>query len=164
MKNRKKLTVISSRKSNFNRHRGHCSICSHVERTEIERDFISWKSPAKIADEYGLPDRTALYRHAHAVGLFSRRSLNNRAALERIIERGDDATVTAGAVVQAVALHARINARGELVERDELVSFQDLFEKMTLAELEAYAKDGTLPRWFPRLKETKGQDSGGENE
>jgi hypothetical protein len=161
--NRKNLRVISSKKSNFNRHRGHCSICAHPQREEIEREFISWKSPAKIVDEYGLQDRTALYRHAHAVGLFSKRSLNNRAALERIIERGDDAPVTAGAVVQAVALHARINARGELVERDERVGFQDLFAKMTFAELDAYAKDGTLPSWFPRSKDTKGQ-RGGENE
>jgi hypothetical protein len=36
---------------------------------EIEADFISWRSPTAIAQEYGLADRASVYRHAHALGL-----------------------------------------------------------------------------------------------
>jgi hypothetical protein len=59
-----------------------CKICSHIHREEIERDFMSWKSPALIAKNYGLKDRSSVYRHAHALGLFPRRRRNVRAALE----------------------------------------------------------------------------------
>ena len=167
MPSTRNLTAISSQKLNFNRHKSHCSICAHPQREEIEREFISWKSPKKIAIEYKLRDRTALYRHAHAVYLFSKRNRNLRAPLGRIIERADDAPVTAGAIIQAIALYARINARGELVAPDEQVGRQeDLFEKMNPDELEAYAKNGTLPSWFTQLTGAKGpQGSGGdENE
>jgi hypothetical protein len=44
------------------------------------------RSPAVITEEYGLSDRSSIYRHAHALGLFAKRQRNVRAALERIIE------------------------------------------------------------------------------
>jgi hypothetical protein len=47
-----------------------------------------------------------------------------------------------------VAAYARINSRGEWVERSESVNLNDLFERMTAPELEAYAADGILPSWF----------------
>jgi len=160
-KNRK---VISSQKPNFTRHQSQCTICAHSQLKEIERDFISWKSPAKIATEYKLRDRSALYRHAHAMDLFSKRVRNLQAALGRLIERIDDVRPSAGAIVQAVALSARINARGEFVVRDEQVSSHELFDKMNLEEYDAYAKDGTLPSWFPRLESTKSPQGSGGNE
>jgi hypothetical protein len=47
-----------------------------------------------------------------------------------------------------VAAYARINSRGEWVERSESVNLNDLFERMTAPELKAYASDGVLPSWF----------------
>jgi len=41
-----------------------------------------------------------------------------------------------------------INTRGEWVERTETLNLNALFDRMSQAELEAYAKDGTLPSWF----------------
>jgi hypothetical protein len=41
-------------------------------RDEIEQDFVAWKSPIAIAEEYGLADRMNVYRHATALGLFDR--------------------------------------------------------------------------------------------
>jgi hypothetical protein len=38
---------------------------------------------------------------------------------------------------------------GQRVERTETVDLNKLFERMTPAELDAYARDGTLPKWFP---------------
>jgi hypothetical protein len=130
------------------RHQRCCTVCHHPQREEIDRDFINWKSPAVIAKEYELADRTSVYRHAHALGLFEKRRRNIRAALERIIERAGEVDVTAGAVVQAVVAYAKINAAGRLVERSERVDLNGLFERMTREELEVYAREGQLPGWF----------------
>jgi hypothetical protein len=77
-----------------------------------------------------------------------KRRRNVRAALERIIEKAGEVYVNAAAVVSAVATYARINSRGELIERTQSVDLNALFEKMTPTELEAYAKNGTLPERF----------------
>jgi hypothetical protein len=123
-------------------------VCAHARREEIEADFIGWRSPAAIAIDYGLSDRTSVYRHAHALGLFGKRQRNIRAALERIIERAGDVDVTASAVVSAIQAYSKINASGQWIDRSEQVNLNDLFERMTNEELEAYAQDGTLPGWF----------------
>jgi hypothetical protein len=87
-------------------------------------------------------------RHAHAIGLFERRRRNVRAALERIIEQGGAVEVNASAVVAAVQAYAKINAQGQWIDRSEHVNLNELFERMSRDELEAYAKEGTLPDWF----------------
>lgn len=71
-----------------------------------------------------------------------------RAALEKIIERAGEVEVNATAIVSAVSAYARINAAGQWVERSERVDLNELFERMTVAELERYAREGTLPEWF----------------
>jgi hypothetical protein len=130
------------------RHQRNCSVCGHVQREEIEAAFIGWRSPAAIADEYGLADRSSVYRHANALGLFPKRQRNIRAALERIIERADSVDVTASAVVAAIGAYAKINSAGEWIDRTETVSLNDLFERMSSQELETYAQTGALPEWF----------------
>jgi len=85
------------------------------------------------------------------LNLFPKRSRNIRAALERIIEKADEVPVNAAAVVQAIATYARINAQGNLIERSEQINLNDLFDRMSVEELEAYAKDGALPQWFCRV-------------
>jgi hypothetical protein len=50
-------------------------------------------------------------------------------------------------LLEARAL-AKINAAGQCVEKT--VNMGELFDRMTNAELEAYAKDGTLPEWFSK--------------
>ena len=143
--------LASSRKLvSVGRHEHGCKICSHKQRHEVERDFINWKSPALIAKEYGLKDRSSVYRHAHALDLFTKRQRNVRAALERIIERAYDVEVNAAAVVSAVRTYASINSLGQWVERSEQVNLNELFERMTREELEAYARNATLPEWFAR--------------
>ena len=62
----------------FGRHEHGCKVCSHAGREEIDRDFINWKSPALIAREYGLKDRSSVYRHANALDLFPKRQRNTR--------------------------------------------------------------------------------------
>jgi len=136
------------REPNLGRHKRNCSVCSHPKLAEIEADFISWRSPAAIAEEYSLADRASVYRHAHALGLFPKRQRNVRAALEKIIERAGEVDVNAAAVVSAVTAYARLNSRGELIERTEAVNLNSLFERMSVDELDRYAKEGLLPDWF----------------
>ena len=130
------------------RHESQCTICGHPQRVEIDRDFVNWGSSVRIAKDYKL-GRTSLYRHAHATGLFTKRQKNVRAALEKIIEQAGEVDVNATAVVSAVQAYAKINAQGQWIDRSETVNLNDLFERMSRAELEAYARDGTLPKWFP---------------
>ena len=142
------------------RHGARCLICAHKEREEIEQSFVAWVSPAKIAEEHGV-SRDGVYRHAHALGLMEKRRRNVRAALERIIEKAGEVEVNAASVVSAVSAYARINSRGEWVERAETVNLTELFQRMTSSELEAYAKTGTLPDWFQAPTGATPTDSNG---
>lgn len=123
-------------------------MCAHPQCPEIEAAFVSWRSPADIAKEFGLADRATVYRHAHAFGLFEKRQRNVRAALEHIIEQAAKVEVTANAVVAAIQAYAKLNANGQWVERTEQVNLNDLFAQMSTAELEAYARESVLPAWF----------------
>jgi hypothetical protein len=136
---------------NLGRHKRGCSICNHDQRADIEAAYVSWQSPALIAETFALSDRSTVYRHARALGLDLKRQKNIRAALEHIIEQAANVEVTAPAVVSAIQAYAKINAQGQWVDRSEYVNLNDLFDKMTRDELEKYAKDGTLPTWFAAL-------------
>jgi hypothetical protein len=56
--------------------------------------------------------------------------------------------VSASAVVAAVQAYAKINSGGAWIDRTEMVSINDLFARMSAAELETYASAGVLPTWF----------------
>lgn len=134
-------------KTKVARYERECQICAHAHREEIEEAFVSWESASRIARTYNLGIR-ALYRHARALSLFPKRDRNIRAALARIIERGANVRVTAGVVVQACAVFAKINAAGLCIDPRETLNVNDLFDRMSRAELEAYAQKGELPAWF----------------
>jgi hypothetical protein len=140
------------------RHEHQCRICAHAERADIEEAFVTWVSPVQIAKKYSV-SRDAVYRHAHVFGLMGQRRRNIRTALERIIEKAGEVEVNAAAVVSAASAYARINSRGEWVERTETVNLNSLFDRMTQAELEAYAKDGVLPTWFTETVGATAPDS-----
>jgi hypothetical protein len=141
----------ASKSVSLGRHRANCTVCAHEKREEIEARFVEWQSPTAIAMDYGLADRTSIYRHAHAFGLLEKRKRNVQAALERIIEKSGEVEVTASAVVAAIQAYAKINAQGQWVERSEYVNLNELFERMSRDELETYARDGHLPDWFTQM-------------
>ncbi len=138
----------ASKPVSLGRHSRNCSVCAHKNREEIEREFINWTGATAIAKQFALADRTAVYRHAHAFGLFARRQRNIRAALEKIIERAGEVEVTSAAVVTAVQAYAKINTQGQWIDRSEHVNLNELFDRMTSEEMETYATEGTLPAWF----------------
>jgi len=156
-------TERTEKSVNLGRHRRACTICRHEKSEEIEAAFVAWTSPAKIAESYALADRTSVYRHAHAVGLFEKRRRNVRAALEAIIERAADVDVTASAVVAAVQAYAKINSAGEWIDRSEQVSISQMFDRMSTAELESYAQTGQLPHWFRGALGATARDSQGRS-
>ena len=129
------------------RHSRNCTVCTHEYREAIEREFVNWTGPKAIARGFGL-DRASVYRRAHAFGLFANRQRNIRAALEKIIEKAGEVEVTSAAVVAAVQAYAKINAAGQWVDRSEHLNLNELFDRMTVEELETYARDGVLPAWF----------------
>lgn len=133
---------------NLVRHEQNCSICSHQQRHEIEREFVEWTSPLRIAEDFSLPDRKTVYRHARACGLLSKRDRNIRAGLAKIIEKGGEVEVTAAAVVAAIQAYSKINSIGQWVDRNEHINLNELFDRMTREELERYAMGGKLPDWF----------------
>jgi hypothetical protein len=144
----------------LDRHAAKCRICSHAQRLQIEADFVDWKSPVHIARDYGLPDRSSVYRHSRAFRLFERRRRNLLAALESLVERVDEVEVTGGVIVAAVQACAKINARGEWIEREETVNLDELFEHMSSDELKTYAERGTLPSWFQQAIGSAGRRNG----
>jgi hypothetical protein len=159
------LTMCEAQPVSLGRHSTNCRICGHGKRAEIEADFVRWKSPARIATEYRLGNRASVYRHAHALGLFEKRGRNLRAALESIIEQVGEVDVTAPAVVAAVQAYAKINAAGQWVDRSEHVNLNELFDRMTVEELETYARQGVLPEWFSQnvgatLKQSREAENG----
>jgi hypothetical protein len=81
-----------------------------------------------------------------------------RVALERIIEKAGEVDVTASAVVSAVQAYAKVNSAGEWIDRTETLSMNDLFDRMSTQELEAYAQTGALPSWFRGVAGTTEED------
>src|SRR5450631_3160277 len=126
----KRLTASQdkSQATSVGRHRRNCTVCAHPKCAEIESDFVSWRSPGAIAQEYGLADRSSVYRHAHAFGLFPKRQRNVPVALERIIEKAGEVEASAAAVVAAVQAYSKINATGQWVDRSEHVNLNELFD------------------------------------
>jgi hypothetical protein len=149
---------------NQGRHEAQCSICKHDQREEIEQQFLTWKSPDKIAEAFKIC-RDSIYRHARAFDLLEPRRRNVRFALERIIERAGDVEVNANAVVSAVATYSKLNANGQWIDRRETIDLNDMFARMTEDEMRRYASNGELPAWFTSVVGATGQDSQrGQNE
>jgi len=141
---------------NQGRHSAQCAICKHDRRLEIEEEFLAWKSPQKIAKDYGIC-RDGIYRHARAFKLLEPRRQNVKAALEKIIERAGDVPVNATAVVSAVAAYSKLNAQGQWIDRRETLDLNAMFERMTQEELQCYAARGELPEWFSVATDTDSQ-------
>ena len=74
-----------------------------------------WFYPGQIAHRHDV-ERRALYRHAHATGLYARRDRNLRFALAALIECCHEALVSGDTVVRAVRAYTRVNSEGQWIE------------------------------------------------
>jgi hypothetical protein len=79
------LTVRKRNQSQH--HRRKRVICRHPKREAIDDDFLRWRSPKEIVQEYQLAHHSALYRQAHSTGLAACRKASVLIALEYILEQ-----------------------------------------------------------------------------
>jgi hypothetical protein len=98
--------------SSLEYHQRKCLICNHPQREEIEEDFINWCKPDEIVDVYELTGYRAVYRHAHATGLFTRRRMNLRFAAESLVEEVNCVDPCADAILRAIRMCTRLDDRG----------------------------------------------------
>lgn len=111
---KKKTSAPPERLSRLELHQSHCKICGYEDQDEIDEAFVSWENVRRIAEDYDI-DRRAIYRHAHATGLYEKRDRNIRRALGRIVQEADRVIVTSDSVIRAAKMLMHINARGDWV-------------------------------------------------
>src|ERR1700693_3644652 len=97
------------------RHARKCTICNHPEREAIEEEFLHWHHPDGIAAAYELGSERAVYRHAHAVGIYEQRRVNLCAALDHIVENAENASVTADSVIRAIRAYSCLTPAGQWI-------------------------------------------------
>jgi hypothetical protein len=146
----KKIQSARSRPPDLTLHQSHCTICSHDRREDIESAFLDWQPQAKIASDFKLGSRLVVYRHARACGLIERRNSSIRNALGNFIERCGKVRPTGQSFVAACVALSRLDSEGHSVDRVEtrIGGLDQLFGRMTRAEMKDYAETGNLPRWW----------------
>lgn len=149
--NQRQLREEEVRRANLGRHQAQCTICSHLQREKIEEDWTDWGCTAEIAHTYGV-SRDALYRHAHAVDLFPKRQKKIKMALEKVIERLDITKVNGSTVLAAIKEYVKLYGQRDGVEQGQGLSPKELFQRMSAEERAAFARDGSLPKWFSSVK------------
>jgi hypothetical protein len=101
----------------FSRHSRRCTVCAHPDRDAIEADFVRWRSPNTIANTYGIVDRAAVYRHAHATGLFARRKREACRVLEYVMECMETCPANMiDTVIRATRAYAHMDDQGRWFE------------------------------------------------
>jgi hypothetical protein len=95
------------------RHEAKCAICNHEDREEIDEDFVHWLNPYRIAARYTLHDRSAVYRHARATGLYELRRTHMQFILEHVLEQVEDVDITANSVIRALRAYSRVSPTGK---------------------------------------------------
>jgi hypothetical protein len=163
LQHRKKRSY-TGRQPNLSRHASKCRVCSHPNRAAIEFDFLNWRNPLELARSYGVGNLSSIYRHAHATGLFARRRLNLRFALERIVERVGEVPVTASAVIRSVRAITRIDDRGEWIEPPTrlIVSRVDASDTSARAREKIEIQANSRPLFGPALLEEPFPTAAGE--
>ena len=98
------------------RHSRRCIICHHPEREAIEEEFVHWRAPWKLSQDYKLADYRTVYRHARAAGLLLQRRERLHSALDAFVESVDDATFTGDTILRAMRAYSCIDNHGRWTE------------------------------------------------
>ncbi len=137
--NRKTATRTARKKSNrinrqrrlqkqlqiiiFERHSRRCIICHHPDREAIEEEFVHWRAPWKLSQDYKLSDYRTVYRHARAAGLLLQRRERLHSALDAFVESVDDVTFTGDTILRAMRAYSCIDSHGRWTEIPTQVQF-----------------------------------------
>jgi len=105
------------------RHSRRCIICHHPEREAIEEEFVHWRSPWKLSQDYELADYRTVYRHARAAGLLLQRRERLHSALDAFVESVDDVTFTGDTILRAMRAYSCIDSHGRWTEIPTQVQF-----------------------------------------
>ena len=105
------------------RHSRRCIICHHPEREAIEEEFVHWRAPWKLAQDYKLSDYRTVYRHARAAGLLLQRRERLHSALDAFVESVDDVTFTGDTILRAMRAYSCIDSHGRWTEIPTQVQF-----------------------------------------
>jgi hypothetical protein len=105
------------------RHSRRCIICHHPEREAIEEEFVHWRAPWKLSQDYKLNDYRTVYRHARAVGLLLQRRERLHSALDAFVESVDDVTFTGDTILRAMRAYSCIDSHGRWTEIPTHVQF-----------------------------------------
>src|ERR1700735_655043 len=105
------------------RHSRRCIICHHPEREAIEEEFVHWRAPWKLAQDYKLVDYRTVYRHARAAGLLLQRRERLHSALDAFVESVDDVTFTGDTILRAMRAYSCIDSHGRWTEIPTQVQF-----------------------------------------
>jgi hypothetical protein len=130
---RKKAGAMSRRKqlemkAALERHSRKCIICHHPEREAIEEEFLHWRAPWKLAEDYNLADYRTIYRHARAAGLLLQRRENLHSGLDAFVEAVDDVKFTGDTILRAMRAYSCIDRHGrwtEIPTRVSISTFRD---------------------------------------
>ena len=107
----------------FERHSRRCIICHHPDREAIEEEFVHWRAPWKLSQDYKLNDYRTVYRHARAAGLLLQRRERLHSALDAFVESVDDVTFTGDTILRAMRAYSCIDSHGRWTEIPTRVQF-----------------------------------------
>ena len=107
----------------FERHSRRCIICHHPDREAIEEEFVHWRAPWKLSQDYKLNDYRTVYRHARAAGLLLQRRERLHSALDAFVESVDDVTFTGDTILRAMRAYSCIDSHGRWTEIPTHVQF-----------------------------------------
>ncbi len=105
------------------RHSRRCIICHHPEREAIEEEFVHWRAPWKLSQDYKLNDYRTVYRHARAAGLLLQRRERLHSALDAFVESVDEVTFTGDTILRAMRAYSCIDSHGRWTEIPTQVQF-----------------------------------------
>ena len=128
-------------RARLNYHRVHCTVCNHPEREAIEEGFLMWRRPTELTREFELTHRTAIYRHARALGLFEQRARALRFVLEKIMEESTLNAPSADSMIRAVRAYSCLDEDGHWHE----------LSKRVIVTHETVERPPTLPEKEPEL-------------
>jgi len=131
------------------RHQSQCSVCSHPQRQAIEEAWVDWANTTELAERFRI-SRDAVYRHAHALGLFSERQKRRKRLFEKCLERLDITSFKGSDLVRILKEYTKLCDTEEAREAASLPA-QEGLDLVTRQDADVPAGDrATLQETIPQ--------------
>lgn len=159
-----------------------CTICTNSKRPAIDAALVAGTSLRDVAGQFGM-SRSALHRHqAHIPAALTKANEAKQVAeattllgrievlihdCRAISQKAQKARQWQAAVAALREVRACLELLGQLsgeLQRAEVnvgvnvnIGMRVMFDRMSRREMELYAREGTLPDWFPRKENANGK-------